>query len=254
MKPNAEFKPEESPQGISLDQLTEAFAQAMRIAPQSPATDDAPETAASANTATTEQGGTEAVAVAESTTSVDLDEQQGQICPVSPLTILEAMLFVGNCDSAPLSAQKMADLMRGVEADEIPDLVAQLNERYSASGCPYYIERDGTAYRLVLRKAFHSIRNRFYGRVREAQLSQAAVDILALVAYQQPLTADQLTTLRGRPSGAVLSQLVRRGLLRIERKHVDKRRITQYFTTDRFLDVFGLDSLDDLPQSEELDR
>ena len=89
--------------------------------------------------------------------------------------------------------------------------------------------------------------------MREARLSQAAIDVLAIVAYQQPLSAEQIGAVRGKPSGAVLSQLVHRGLLRIERQP-GKRPNVQYFTTDRFLHLFGLQTLADLPQSEELDR
>jgi chromosome segregation and condensation protein ScpB len=64
-------------------------------------------------------------------------------------------------------------------------------------------------------------------------------------------TAEQVGRLRGKPSGHVLAQLVRRGLLRIERVG-SPRRIAQYFTTARFLELFHLQSLADLPQSEEL--
>ncbi|OHB68768.1 MAG: hypothetical protein A2V70_01890 [Planctomycetes bacterium RBG_13_63_9] len=163
------------------------------------------------------------------------------------------MLFVGNRDGRPLSAAQAAELMRGVEPEEIPGLVDELNRRYTANGCPYHIANDGSGYRFLLHSAFHRLRSRFYGRVREARLSQAAVDVLAVVAYQQPLTSEQIGQLRGKPSSHVLSQLVRRGLLRIERRD-PKRRTASYFTTDRFLELFGMESLDDLPQSEELDR
>ena len=163
------------------------------------------------------------------------------------------MLFVGNRESRSLSAVRAAGLMRGVEPEEIAGLVGELNRRYAANGCPYHVASEGGGYRLTLRKAFHPLRNRFYGRVREARLSQAAIDVLAIVAYQQPLTSEKVGRLRGKPSSHLLAQLVRRGLLRIERRQA-KRRTAQYFTTDRFLELFGLQSLDDLPQSEELDR
>ena len=70
-------------------------------------------------------------------------------------------------------------------------------------------------------------------------------------AFAQP--AQQISRLRGKPSSRVLAQLVRRGLLSVRRMD-DKRRTAQYFTTDRFLRLFGMERLDDLPQSEELDR
>ena len=74
--------------------------------------------------------------------------------------------------------------------------------------------------------------------------------MLALVAYQQPITGEKINQLRGKPSSHILAHLVRRGLLRIERPD-PKRRTPHYHTTDRFLRLFNLQSLDDLPRSEE---
>ncbi len=173
--------------------------------------------------------------------------------PVTPRGILEAMLFVGDRDNRPLTAARAAELMRGVEPGDIGVLIAELNQRYTQRGCPYFIAEDSDGYRITLRKPYRPLREQFYGRIRQARLSQAAIDVLAIVAYQQPLSAEQIGTVRGKPSGPVLAQLVHRGLLRIERL-AGKKRTVQYFTTDRFLQLFGLQTLADLPQSEELDR
>jgi segregation and condensation protein B len=229
-------------QGVSLDELAEAFAEAMGTAPR-------------------RQGG----APIQPEESVPLPQpmepspqpvpaapaEPDDGCPLSPRSILEAMLFVGNRDGRPLSAVRAAELMRGVEPAEIAGLVDELNRRYAAGGCPYHIVQEAEGYRLTLGKGFHPLRDRFYGRIREARLSQPAVDVLAIVAYQQPLTAEQVSSLRGKPSGQVLAHLVHRGLLRIERPATG-RRTAQYSTTDRFLRLFGLESLADLPRSEEL--
>ena len=126
----------------------------------------------------------------------------------------------------------------------------ELNRRYAAQGAPYHVVGEGDGYRLTLGDEFHSLRNRFYGRIREARLSQAAIDVLALVAYQQPITGEKIGRLRGKPSNHVLTHLVRRGLLRIERPD-PKRRTPHYHTTERFLRLFNLQSLDDLPRSED---
>jgi len=171
-------------------------------------------------------------------------------CEVSPRTILEAMLFVGDRSGAPLAPARAAELMRGVSPEEIPGLVDQLNRRYAADGCPYQIVSEGPGYRMALRREFHGLRNRFHGRAREARLSQASLDVLAIVAYRQPVAAEEVSRLRGTPCGVLLTQLVRRQLLRIQRPE-GKRHPVQYLTTDRFLELFGLQSLTDLPQSEE---
>lgn len=179
------------------------------------------------------------------------DEQPGDI-DVTPRGILEAMLFVGSSNNEPLSGRFVAGMMRGVSPREIDELVNELNETYEAEGCPYQIASIGAGYTMQLRPEFMRVRDKFYGRVREAKLSQPAIDVLAMVAYQQPVTRDAVSKLRGQSSGGLLSQLVRRQLLRIERTE-DDPRTPLYYTTDRFLDLFQLASIDELPQSQEFD-
>lgn len=168
---------------------------------------------------------------------------------VTPQTILEAMLFVGHPLGEPLTSEQIAGLMRGVRPAEIDELIQELNETYDRDGSVYRIANHGAGYRLELRGEWGPIRDRFYGRVKEARLSQSAVDVLAIVAYQQPISGDEVDKLRSKPSGGVLSQLVRRDLLQIERPAPKAPPV--YRTTSRFLDLFGLDELSDLPQSLE---
>lgn len=171
-------------------------------------------------------------------------------CEITPLSILEAMFFVGHPRNEPLTSEKVASLMRGVRPHEVDEMVVELNQAYEREGCPYRIESAGAGYRMALRAEFGSLRDRFYGRVKAAKLSQAAIDVLAIVAYKQPMTREAVDQLRGKPSGGLLSQLVRRQLLRIERTE-QKPRTTLFYTTDRFLQLFGLESLKDLPKSQD---
>jgi len=238
------------PQGISLDKLSQAYAQALGPDVAPPQTDETESDTSEdvAEGGDVGQEGADTLPIAEAEVEPDADEP-GDHVPVSPQTVLEAMLFVGSLDNQPLPAVKAAELMRGVTPGEIVALVDQLNARYRSNGCPYKIVGDGAGFRMTLRTVFHAVRNKFYGRVREAKLSQAAIDTLAIVAYRQPLTSETVSQLRGTPSGHLLTQLVRRQLLTAERLE-DSRRM-QYRTTDRFLELFGLESLEELPDSEE---
>jgi segregation and condensation protein B len=173
-------------------------------------------------------------------------------CELSPKSILEAMLFVGHPLNEPLTAVQVSSLMRGVLPEEIDELVRELNAQYQAEQCPYRIVSEGPGYRLVLCPEFDALREQFYGRVKEARLSQPAVDTLAIVAYHQPVGIKEIDQLRGKPSGGIMSQLVRRQLVRIDRDP-DKPREVKYRTTGRFLDLFNLESLDDLPRSHEVE-
>ena len=171
---------------------------------------------------------------------------------VSPRSILEAMLFVGRPDNQPLTSEQVASLMRGVRRAEIDELVVELNRQYRAESRPYRIEAEGAGYRLSLDDRFAFVRERLYGRPRSARLSPAAVEVLAIVAYNEPVTAEQVTRMRGTASGPVLAQLVRRELLKVERRS-DRPQAACYVTAPRFLQLFHLSSLDDLPRSREVE-
>ena len=234
--------------GLSLEELGQAYAALM-----TQGTDPYEAAAPSADPATAEIESPASAAPAADDEPLEViagdDERAAE---VTPLTILEAMLFVGHPLGEPLTSQQIAGLMRGVRAAEIDELVEELNEGYDRDGSVYRIVSHGAGYRLQLRTEWGPIRDRFYGRVKEARLSQSAVDVLAIVAYQQPVSGEEVDRLRGKPSGGVLSQLVRRDLLRLERPEPKAQPL--YQTTARFLDLFGLDNLSELPQSLEGDK
>lgn len=171
-------------------------------------------------------------------------------CDVSPRSILEALLFVGSPTNEALSSRQVASLMRGVRAAEIDAIVQELNAEYLRRNCPYEIVEEAGGYRLKLREEYDRLREKFFGRTRQAKLSPAAIEVLAAVAYNEPVTAEEVTKLRGATSGHILAQLVRRQLVRLERTD-SKPRKTVYWTTDRFLSLFGLESLADLPRGED---
>jgi len=172
---------------------------------------------------------------------------------LNPRSIVEAMLFVGHPKNEPLTSQRIAGLMRGVRPAEIDELVRELNSQYQQRGCPYSIRSEGAGYRLVVDDEHAGLRQRLAGRTREARLSQAAIEVLALVAYNGAISSEQISAIRGRSSGGILTQLVRRQLLRIQRSP-ENRREANYSTTERFLQLFGLESLADLPRGQEVEQ
>lgn len=178
------------------------------------------------------------------------DGTEDESVAISPRSILEAILFVGTPDNRPLTADEIAALMRGVRPDEVDDLVGELNESYREQSSAFEIISHQGGYRMQLGDELASVKNRFYGRIKEARLSQAAVDVLAIVAYRQPITRDQVDRLRGRPSGGLLNQLVRRRLLEIRFTDSQPRK-KEFRTSERFLELFGIEELAELPQSLE---
>lgn len=165
--------------------------------------------------------------------------------------ILEAFLFIGG---RPLTAASASEAIRGLTADQFMAAIAELNRDYKRQGRPYAIQPREHGYALVLRPRFREVTEKLYGTAREARLSPAAVDALALVAYRQPATKAEIDGLRGNESGPLLRQLVRRGLIAVVGRGEANQREVTYGTTARFLQLFGLRSLDDLPQTQDLQR
>lgn len=172
--------------------------------------------------------------------------------PVTPRMIVEGMLFVGASDGRPLTNREIAAHIRNVSPEEVDLLVAELNRAYEQDGAAYEIAALDGGYRLQLRSDLGEVRQRFRGEVRAAKLTPAALEVLSVVAYKQPVTAEDVNRLRGSQSYAILAQLVRRQLVRVERA-TQAPRGTRYFTTNRFNRLFGVAGPGDLPRSEDLD-
>jgi segregation and condensation protein B len=155
---------------------------------------------------------------------------------------------------APLTAERAADAIRGLATDEFQAVIAGLNQEYRRQGRPYSIQPKDHGFVLTIRPRFRSVLEKLYGGPREARLSPQVVDVLALVAYRQPATKQEIDTIRGAESGPLLRQLVRRGLIAVAHRGDAQQKQVAYGTTPRFLQVFGLKSLDELPQTQDLQR
>jgi segregation and condensation protein B len=178
-------------------------------------------------------------------------ETDAATAPPSVLRIVEALLFVGG---EPLTAAHAAHAVRGLTPEQFTQSIDMLNESYRGQGRPYRIQPHGPGYVLTLRPRYRPVVEKLAGGPREARLSAAAIDVLALVAYRQPVSKAEIESLRGAESGALLRQLVRRGLLAVAPRGEGGRTEATYATTPRFLEVFGLASLDELPQTHDLQR
>jgi segregation and condensation protein B len=165
--------------------------------------------------------------------------------PPSPEQIIEAMLFVGG---HPLTADAACSAIRGLTAERFLAGVDVLVRRYREQRRPYSVVPRGEGFVLALLPAHRGLRERLFGGPREARLSQAAVDVLSVVAYRQPVGKAEIDAIRGTDSGSILRQLVRLGMVAVQHRAEAGSREVRYGTTPRFLRVFGLASLDELPR------
>ncbi len=172
-------------------------------------------------------------------------------CSISPESIIESILFVGAPKDVTLNSRKIAAVLRDVSPKEVTQTVRALNAKYEKENAAFRIDSDGGVFKMKLDPKLVEFQQDFFGRNRQVRLSQAAIDVMAIVAYNQPATKDLVEKIRLKPSGGVLAQLVKRELLAVEAGESNSK-IKYYSTTDRFLDLFQLEELADLPQSHDV--
>lgn len=225
----AGFNAQPADGGLSIDRLAQAFAAMMGTAPAA------------------DTGASDVVSV---DASPDLDDGPPAVedddCRVTPLAILEALLFVGLPGGKPLTSRGVSELIRGVRPAEVAEMAEDLRRRYAAEGRPYEVAAVDDGWVLRLRPEFTRYGSVLEGRARMVRLDAEALDVLALVAWNQPVPRDRLVELGCDARPAVLRQLVRRGLLELRPPAIADAAPT-YHTTPRFLEVFGLSALADLP-------
>jgi segregation and condensation protein B len=132
--------------------------------------------------------------------------------------------------------------------------VAGLNRRYDERGCAFQVVRLGGGCQLLSRPEFAAWLRPLASRVQSVRLSPPALETLAVVAYRQPVLRAEVEAIRGVACGEILRQLLDCDLLRIVGRSEELGRPLWYGTTKRFLQLFGLCNLDELPWAAQLRR
>ncbi|MAH66749.1 MAG: SMC-Scp complex subunit ScpB [Phycisphaerae bacterium] len=146
-------------------------------------------------------------------------------------------------DDGPVGPGPVASIREAIEA---------LNEDYDAANRSFRIERVAGGLQVLTLPEYAADIARLKGVRQQSRLSQAALETLAIIAYRQPILRADLESIRGVASGEVLRGLMERRLVRIAGRAEEVGRPMLYGTTREFLEVFGLATLDDLPQAKEL--
>ncbi len=162
---------------------------------------------------------------------------------------VEALLFASE---TVLKSGKLAELSGAEDGHQVRELVMELKEEYDDQGRAFCIEEVAGGYRIVTRPRYHRWLKELKRSEQKQSLSQAAMETLAIVAYRQPLNRAEIEDVRGVQSGYILRSLVEKDLVRVVGRSSELGRPLLYGTTSTFLEQFGLDSLDDLPEIGEL--
>lgn len=155
----------------------------------------------------------------------------------------EAVLFAYG---EPIPAGRLAEAC-GLEEELIPGLVAQLNDRYDAQNSALHVLQLEQCYQLCTRPAFADAIKKAIETKRTAPLSNAAMEALTIVAYNQPVTKSFVENVRGIDSSSVINNLVEKDLLEEAGRLDVPGKPIAYRTTSRFLRCFGLHSIEELP-------
>jgi segregation and condensation protein B len=165
------------------------------------------------------------------------------------LSQVEAALFAAD---EPLSTRRLAAVAGLADSTEARRLVRKLQALYDKDGTAFQVEEIAGGYQLLSRPEYHPWLIRLRRTGNDLRLSVAARETLAIVAYRQPIMRADIEAIRGVQCGELLRLLMEKGLARIAGRHDSLGRPVLYGTTKKFLQVFGLKSLDDLPQVEQL--
>jgi segregation and condensation protein B len=162
---------------------------------------------------------------------------------------VEAVLFVSE---SAISARRLAQLAALADTAEAVRVVEQLNAAYDRDGSAFRVERAANGYLLLTRPVYARWLGRLHQRQAAMKLSPPAMETLTVVAYRQPITRADIEAVRGVQCTEMLKLLMDRGLVRIAGEDNSLGRPYLYETTRKFLEIFGLRGLDDLPRADDL--
>lgn len=162
---------------------------------------------------------------------------------VKMAAIAEAVLF--GCGE-PVPLERLAEVM-GADIKELPDIIECLNKRYEEAESSLRAKLLGKSYQLCTEKEFAPYIRAAMENKKGAALSNAAMEVLTIVAYNQPVTKSFIEHVRGIDSSSVVNNLVERELLEEAGRLEIPGRPVAYRTTENFLRCFELSSLGDLP-------
>ncbi|MGI9430830.1 MAG: SMC-Scp complex subunit ScpB [Myxococcota bacterium] len=170
--------------------------------------------------------------------------------PEQQRQIVEALILAA---PEPIAAARIGQIVPGLNAAKAKKLVEELKAEYVEQGRGFELWEVAGGYQLRTRPDLAGWVKQLQ-KDRPVRLSRAALETLAVVAYKQPATRAEVEQVRGVDVGPVLRSLVDRSLVRIAGHREVPGRPILYGTTKRFLEVFGLTKLDDLPSLRDVEE
>lgn len=183
-------------------------------------------------------------------TGGEADDEQADEADLD-MAILESLLFSTH---HPLTAARLAELMDLPSVKPLRKAIKTLNQQYEEAKRAFRVEQVAGGYQLLTLPEYHEVINRLHKREADAKLTKAALETLAIIAYKQPILRVDVEAIRGVACGETIRSLMEKHLVKIAGRAEVPGRPILYGTTKRFLELFGLNNLKDLPQAEELKK
>jgi segregation and condensation protein B len=182
--------------------------------------------------------------------TLENDGQEGQegIASAELKAIVEALIFAS---PEPLTVKQMYKLLDSEPKEDVVAAVAELKRDYDRPSGLQLVEVAG-GLQIVTRPDLHEWVRRLFHERSTQKLTVQALETLAVIAYKQPITALEVTEIRGVNTSGVLSTLLERHMIKIVGRKQVVGRPFLYATTKEFLIRFGLNDLTDLPKVEDM--
>jgi segregation and condensation protein B len=165
-------------------------------------------------------------------------------------SVVEAVLFASD---EPLSIERLANIVE-TSVKQIRQHIKNLNDKYKANNNSFRIEQIAGGYQMLTLDSYNYWLKKLLRARSDSKLSSAALETLAIIAYKQPVIRADIEAIRGVATGEVIRGLIYKGLVKVVGRAEVLGRPMLYGTTKKFLEVFGLNSIKDLPKVEELKK
>lgn len=167
------------------------------------------------------------------------------------LAVIEALIFASD---GPLPPRKIVEILPHLTERLVRRAVEELNATYRQTERTFVIEEVAGGFRFFTLPEFEPFLKKLYANRSQQRLSQKALETLAIIAYRQPITRQEIEEIRGVSADGVIRTLLARNLITIAGRAEAPGSPFLYKTTKTFLEYFGLNSLNDLPKLKEIDE
>lgn len=164
--------------------------------------------------------------------------------------VLEGLLFIVGDEG--LTINQISDILE-LEKDEVLNIINELSDSYNNEERGITIKKFGNIYKLTTKSEYKKYYERLSDLSNLKTLSQSALETLAIIAYNEPITRVEVDELRGVNSSQMIRNLIAKDFVKEVGKSDAVGRPNLYGVTDQFLDYFGLESKDDLPKFDEIE-